>query len=112
MKNTKEYIICAAIWYKELQLKNPDVLKIRGFAPYNVDKGIVFCGWRHQNCLYQMVAITGFTNHEAGHSIEGFLTSKNRFVDREEAMKIAIEAGQVKEKETCNKCKLFSEDLY
>ena len=41
---SKEYILCSAIWYKELPLIEPEVLKLRGFAPYNVDIGIVFCG--------------------------------------------------------------------
>lgn len=103
-----EYILCAAIWYKELYLKRPDVLEHRGFRPYNLHKGIVFSGWRHPNCLYQMVAITGLKNHEAGESVQGFLTNKNRFVDREEAAIIAANAQQIRErKET-----LFSEDLY
>jgi len=44
MKDSIESILCAAIWYKELPLVKPEVLKPRGFSPYNVDKGIVFCG--------------------------------------------------------------------
>ena len=104
----REYILCAAIWYKDLPLKRPEVLEPRGFSPYNVERGIVFCGWRHPNCLYQMVALTGLTDHEAGHGKQGFLTNTNRFVDRIEAGKIAFKAGQT-DKE--NKF-LYSEDLY
>ena len=106
----QEYILCSAIWYKDLELKKPDVLKIRGFSPYNVDRGIVFCGWRHPNCMYQMVAITGLRSviTEVGEYEQGFLTSKNRFVDREEAGKIAFEQGQT---EQLHKT-LYSEDLY
>jgi hypothetical protein len=107
-KRDEEYIICAANWYKELPLKMPDVLKPRGFSPYNVDKGIVFCGWRHHNCLYQMVAITGLRQCEAGEEVQGFLTNTNRFVTREEAGQIAFEAGQTKKLIT----RLHSEDLY
>lgn len=40
----KEYILCAAVWYKELPLVKPEILLIRGFFPYNVDRGIVLCG--------------------------------------------------------------------
>ena len=104
----REYILCAAIWYKDLPLKRPDALEPRGFSPYNVDRGIVFCGWRHMNCLYQMVAITGLMQHEAGEEIQGFLTNTNRFVDRKEAGGIAFKAGQIDKKNN----HLYSEDLY
>lgn len=103
-----ETILCAAIWYKELPLIKPEVLLNRGVSPYNVDRGIVFCGWRHANCLYQKVSVTGLRDAESGENIQGFLTNKNRFVDREEAAKIAWTAGQTtKELKT-----LFSEDIY
>jgi hypothetical protein len=104
----KESVLCSAIWYKELPLVNEEVLKIRGFSPYNVDRGIVFGGWRHMNCLYQMVAITGLSDYEAGESIQGFITNKNRFVDRKEAGQIAFEVGQTEELKTC----LYSEDVW
>jgi hypothetical protein len=110
MKNTKEYILCAAVWYLELPMVKGEILNNRGFRPYNVDKGIVFSGWRHGNCIYQMVAITGLRSvpNESGPEVQGFLTNKNRFVDREEAAQIAFDAGQT---ETLLK-RLFSEDLY
>jgi hypothetical protein len=101
-------ILCAAIWYKELPLLKPEVLEPRGFSPYNVDKGIVFCGWRHSNCIYQKVAVTGLRDSESGENVQGFLTSDNRFVNREEGAVIAFNAGQIKEQ----KKRLFSEDLY
>jgi hypothetical protein len=107
----QEYIACSAIWYKELELKKPDVLKPRGFSPYNVDKGIVFSGWRHGNCMYQMVAIYALRDFEAGESIQGFLTSKNRFVDRKEGAKIALACKQIK-KLQFSKTDLYSEDIY
>ena len=102
------YILCAAIWYKHLPLKKEEVLRLRGMSPYNVDQGIVFCGWRHGNCLYQMVALTGLADHEAGKGTQGFLTSDNRFVDRIEAGLIAFKAEQT----ATLKGYLFSEDLY
>ena len=108
--NSKEYILCAAIWYLDLPMKKPEVLDNRGFRPYNVDKGVVISGWRHGNCIYQMVGITGLRSvpPEAGKEIQGFLTSKNRFVDREEGGRIAFDAGQTDElKQT-----LYSEDIY
>lgn len=106
-----EMIICAANWYKELPLVKPEVLELRGFRPYNVDRGIVFSGWRHPNCMYQMVAITGLKQSEAGEEVQGFLTNKNRFVDRKEAAKIALQTGQI-DKLTNSSEILYSEDLY
>jgi hypothetical protein len=105
-----EYILCAAIWYKDLPMKRPEVLDNRGFRPYNVDRGVVVSGWRHGNCIYQMVAITGLRSipAEAGEEIQGFLTSRNRFVDRKEAGEIAFANGQTNEL----KKYLYSEDLY
>lgn len=104
----KEHILCAAIWYKELPLVDEEVLRRRGFSPYNTDRGIVFCGWRHTNCLYQKYAITGLADSESGDNEQGFLTNKNRFVDRTEAAKIAFDAGQIKTEINY----LHSEDLY
>ena len=110
-----EYILCAAIWYKDLPLKNPDVLANRGYRPYNVDRGVVLCGWRHGNCIYQKVAITGLRDAESGESIQGFLTNTNRFVDRKEAFKIAAAANQIvgpNKGQNENSIGLTSEDLY
>lgn len=105
-----EYILCAAIWYKDLPMNRPEVLDHRGFRPYNVDRGVVVSGWRHGNCIYQMVAITGLRSipAEAGEEIQGFLTSRNRFVDRKEAGEIAFANGQTDVLKTT----LYSEDLY
>lgn len=82
----KEYVLCAAIWYKELHLVKPEALRNRGILPYNVDKGIVFSGWRHANCIYQKVAMTGLRDAESGENTQGFLTNLNRFVDRKERL--------------------------
>ena len=108
MKNDIEKIICSAVWYDNFPLEKEEILRMRGFSPYNIDRGIVFSGWRHGNCIYQAVAITGKGSHELGEVEQGFLTNKNRFVGREEAAKTAFKAGQI-EKELK---RLFSEDLY
>ena len=108
----EERILCAAIWYKELPLIKPEMLEPRGFRPYNVDKGIVFCGWRHPSCLYAKCAITGLRNAESGELIEGFLTSKNRFVDRKDALVIALEQNQIINIANIRGNILHSEDLY
>jgi hypothetical protein len=99
----EETILCSAIWYKEL----PTPV----FNPVNIEKGIVFCGHRHPHCLHQQIAMTGKKQHEVGEYIQGFLTSENRFVDREEAAKIALVANQIDRLNYSNKS-LYSEDLY
>lgn len=98
-----EKIICSAIWYKDLSTPR--------YNPINVDRGIVFSGFRHVQCLHQMITMTGLRQCEAGDEVQGFLTNKNRFVDRIEGANIAINAGQVIELKFSKK-KLYSEDLY
>jgi len=101
--NDVEKVICSAIWYKELPTPY--------HRPVNVDVGIVFCGLRHVHCLHQMVVMTGKYQHEVGKDIQGFLTNKNRFVDRKEAAKIALETHQI-EKLSYFKDQLDSSDLF
>lgn len=98
-----EYILCAAIWF--------DDGKVYPNQPKNIPSGIVLCGWRHGSIFPQ---IGGLVKERKDLGInekeQGFITSKNRFVDRTEAMKIAIVTEQVskdlKDKE------LYSENLY
>jgi hypothetical protein len=103
-----EKILCAAIWYVELPLIKNDIPSDL-LRPVNCNTGIVFCGHRHPHCLYQMVAITGKYQHQAGKEIQGFLTSKNRFVDRTEAATIHLNSGGTLNYSTTQ---LYSEDLY
>ena len=105
----KEYILCAAIWYKDIPLKKdiPQVL------PKNCDRGLVVLGHRHGQAMWTMSCLTGLRSVEnaedgVGEYEQGFLTNTNRFVDREEAAKIAFDYGQIKEETK----RLFSEDLY
>lgn len=104
----QEYILCSAIWYKHLPLINNEIPKDL-LLPKNLDMGIVFCGLRHPHCLYQMVAITGKAQHEAGEEVQGFLTSENRFVDRKEGAQIHVNNGG---KLNYSTNQLYSEDLY
>ncbi|MCK9273426.1 hypothetical protein M0P65_07865 [Candidatus Gracilibacteria bacterium] len=100
-----ERIICAAIWYDD-GIERPH-------SPRNITTGIVVAGWRHHNCYTILDSI--FPNRDYLHlsnkrkHIQGFLTSKGNFVDREVAWDIAFHAGQIMDEE--NKT-LFSEDLY
>jgi len=110
LSHDSEFIACSAIWYKDLPLIKPEVLENRGFRPCNVDAGIVISGWRHINCMYQVVAITGLRQSESGNSIQGFLTNKNRFVDRYEGAAIALESKQVRNLKYGDQ--LYSEDIF
>lgn len=107
--NSKEYILCAA--YKQIKNssnrqkyidegKDPKSIY---YAPHNEIYDLRL-GWRHPDILYQ------YGDQIDKHS-DGFVTSRGRWVSREEAYKIAVECGQIKKgKFSCNR--LFSEDLY
>lgn len=61
---------------------------------------------RHHNIIHQM-AKNGLKPYLG---IQGFITSDDRFVDRAEAMEIAIRSGQFVQ--LINRKELFSEDLW
>lgn len=96
----KERILCAAIWYKDFDAPVHTV--------ENLDKGVVLCGFRHGMVISQCTSLLGKRQFEMGESIQGFLTTKNRFLDRKEAHKLFVENGGVPE----FKDELYSEDLY
>lgn len=108
--SSEEYILCAAIWYKDLPTQR--------LLPKNVDKGIVVCGHRHGHCIDIMrflgtLRSVTFGPDSVGENEQGFLTSKNRFVERIEAAEIAVRQGQVQSDLLINPLiGLFSEDLY
>lgn len=108
-----ENIICAAIWYKDLdKMSEKWIPSIEGFMrPKNIDKGIVICGYRHPSCMYTMIAITGKRSvmSECGEYVQGFLTNKNRFAGRKEAAEIWVANGG---KLKYSNSELYSEDLY
>ena len=107
-KTVQETIICSAVWYKEFPLVKNDI-PAGLIRPRNCHTGIVFCGLRHPQCLYQMAAITGKSQHEAGEEVQGFLTSMNRFVNRQDGAKIHVSNGGKLNYSTKD---LYSEDLY
>jgi hypothetical protein len=109
--SNQERIICAAIWYKELPTNTMH-------NPINIFSGLVVCGHRHHNCIDIVARLSGLRTVQiapdgVGETIEGFMTSNNRFVDRLEAAEIAVKRGQVYRNFLHNpKIGLFSEDLY
>jgi hypothetical protein len=108
--NNGEYILCAAIWYKDLTTQT--------FLPKNIDRGLVVCGHRHGHCIDIMSKLgqlrsVQFGPDSVGESEQGFLTNTNRFVDRLEALEIAKKSNQLKADEYIHeRIGLFSENLY
>jgi hypothetical protein len=102
-----ERISCAAIWYRDL----PSVK----YMPINIVDGVVIEGHRHADIIRTVVNLLGkrtceFGENAAGRTLQGFVTNKNRFVDRVEGMAIAKAANQVITDTTFPE--LYSEDLY
>ena len=88
-EKTKEKILCAAIWLKDD--------KQYVFQPRNIARGIVLCGYRHGSIIGQMEAM-GY-NLSADNQVQGFLTSKNRFLNRVEVRNLILKTGQLIEAE-------------
>jgi hypothetical protein len=112
-KPEMEKILCAAIWY--------DDGKKYHFQPVNINSGIVVSGLRHPHCKVILMAWLypdwqndtlqeNIKNEVNRKEVQGFITSKQRFVDRREALTIAILAQQITEAKYGNQ--LYSEDLY
>jgi len=102
MDNKKEYIICAAI--KRLEPRIHPINPER--KPYKQsDIMYVELGFRHHDIL---IRFHGEVSKQQDD--QGFYTSKNRFVSREEGIKIALKCGQIES--SINDNVLFSEDLY
>ena len=99
----KEYIICAAIHFDD------GIEHVH--QPVNIKTGYVVCGRRHHNCFMTVKALTGKIEKLDEEKTQGFLTSKDRFLNRKEAMIVAIACNQVKAEGNKNNV-LFSEDLY
>lgn len=100
-KIIKEYILCAAVHFDD------------GFKyehmPTNITSGFVICGRRHHNCFATVAAINNVPlSKDVYKSVQGFMTNTDRFVNREEAAKIAYNAKQISEERDM----LFSEHLY
>lgn len=116
----KEFILCAAIWY--------DDKKKHDLQPKNIRTGFVVAGRRHADCYATVKALLGIEGaielkkdiiaemeNKTDHNLhQGFLTSANRYVGREEAFRIAKRNSQLKLKYVRRDTspELYSEDLY
>lgn len=109
----EERIYCSAIWYPQLEANHE--LKPRN--PSNIKKGIVVLGHRHGDIIKNVYNLSGKRTVETGENscgkyVQGFLTNKNRFVDRKEGAEIAWRENQILDKGRANPNHLYSEDIY
>jgi hypothetical protein len=94
-----EYVLCAAIHYDDgIERPHP---------PRNLTTGLCASGWRHHNCFTVLNAALP-NRDKIGREVQGFLTSKGRFIDRKEAGQLAFDSGQIEEVSA----RLFSEDVW
>lgn len=100
----RERILCSAI-----HCMRYDVFV---HQPVNINSGYVIAGLRHHNCFEILSRLDG--EFDKTKIVQGFLTSKNRFVDRKEGFTIARCANQllVKEPSWDKDTILCSENLY
>lgn len=101
MKRKKEYILCAAI-----KRKTPINVESKNYKAYTLEDDDIYSieiGRRHNDIIAR------FGKDVLYLTQQGFYTSFGRFVNREEAMVIAKEAGQIGETDSEQ---LYSEDLY
>ena len=89
-----EYILCAAMKYN----------------------GMTITGYRHRDCINTLEKLLNLPSSDSlpGRESQGFLTSKNRFVYRKEAYKIAKANNQLilPPKKNDENEELASEDIY
>lgn len=106
MGKPTERILCAATWYDDGE----------SHTHQPTETGIVFCAHRHHVIFPMLYDLLGPELHAENRKnnlyTQGFLTSRNRFVGREEALFIAANAQQVTMGDTSHASLLFSEDLY
>jgi len=95
----KEYILCAAIYYND---GKPHL-----HQPKNISVGYVLCGRRHHNIITLHKDLTGKNSVGA---LQGFISSRDKFLNREEAVIVAHNAGQLEYSHSPKI--LVSEDLY
>lgn len=95
MKELREIVICAAVRAKD---------------------GLVYRGHRHGHALYKPFGLQGVPGYEGERphgDDQGFVTSKNRYVTREEGYQLQLAAGVPSVAPGGYRGEeLFSEDLY
>lgn len=80
------------------------------------DTGKIWYGHRHSHCIEASNSELSWTMNRQEINklkrIQGFITSNNRFINREEALIIALNNNQVLNLKEIRGNELYSEDLY
>jgi hypothetical protein len=100
-ENKPEYVLCAAIYF--------DDGKHYEHQPKNISSGFVITGRRHHNCYTTLFILSGKRSCDY-KNIQGFLTSKDRFLDRVESYHLAVKSEQIKDDSEIKS--LHSEDVW
>jgi len=96
--------MCSAIWLKD---KNIKII----YKPNNIEYGVVYCGYRHCDCI-ELMSLQYNRNEVIKIGLEqGFLTAKKRFINRGKAMSIVIEQNQLLDRNIYHN-ELYSEDVW
>ena len=80
------------------------------FYPKDSKYPQIVCGERHCDCFEWMFKHQ--VEYDKQTHEQGFLTNQNQFVDRYEAMYMAMDCGQIEYDENKEGKPLFSEDLW
>jgi len=73
--------------------------------------GMIYTGRNHSEIGLLMLKYKACSRPYPGGKHQGFVTDQGEFVDRETALKIAIDCKQVEKGKTSHHSELFSEDL-
>lgn len=80
------------------------------FYPKDSEYPQIVCGKRHCDCFEWMFKHK--VEYDKESHVQGFLTNQYQFVDRYEAMYMAMDYGQLEYDENKEGKPLFSEDLW
>jgi hypothetical protein len=83
-------------------------------AALQLATGEIIRGHRHDSCFQTILRRPGDQSFTVTDAVQGFMTSRNRFVNRKEGMQLQQAAG-IKSAQTGQELRgviLFSEDLY
>lgn len=84
---------------------------IKCAAIQRIKDGRVWTGHRHGNIIQSILIELGENPLVKGNFVQGFITHKGKFLNRQEAYKVAVNCGQIKDEQGKQPI-LTSEDLY
>lgn len=110
-----ERIICSAIWINTDKKDESHCYITPGAKNYKESTGIIITGLSHADCI-RLISnneeLKKYIPLNHSNSVQGFITSSRRFVDRYNAFVIALKRHQISESSVEGRSILYSEDLY